>query len=277
MEEQMMKFISNNKEVKQLYLDKETLNKIIEDYKREILSNKENFIELYKIDQEVTDEVFNLNDVIKLLDLYKDEEIIKKEKEIIISSFYGNPLITINSCMQSLLKNRGTILAIENNMFAVNRLLVTLFNNILGDYKIINMVELYNDLSIEEMKEAESIVDYIVCIGNTTTYYKLYKEDIKNLKYIPFKNTSLYCKDKAFEELKYEIYKYSIQKGLEIEIYEDLDEFISCTNINDEIENVVVFSNDKEEIKIIKESITKYSLYINENPFKEENFKISID
>lgn len=277
MEEQMMKFINRQKEIKQLYLDKETLNNIIEDYKREILSNKENFIELYKIDQEATDEVFNLNDVIKLLNLYKDEEIIKKEKEIIISSFYGNPLITINLCMQAIIKNRGTILAIEDNMFAVNKMLVTLFNNILSDYKIANMIELYNNLRIEDEKEAANNIDYVICIGNTNTYFKLYKEDIKNLKYVPFKNTSLYSKDKEFKDLKYELYKYSIQKGIEIEIYEDLDEFIACTNIDEEIENVVVFSNDKEEIKMIKETIKNNNLYINENPFKDEDFKINID
>ena len=253
MEEQMIKFINKQKEIKQLYLNKETLNKIIEDYKREILSNKENFIELYKIDQEATDEVFNLNDVIKLLDLYKDEEIIKKEKEIIISSFYGNPLITINLCMQSIIKNRGTILAIEDDMFAVNKMLVTLFNNVLSDYKIANIVELYNNLRIEDIKdekEAADNINYVICIGNTNTYFKLYKEEIKNLKYIPFKNTSLYSKDKEFKDLKYELYKYTIQKGIEIEIYEDLDEFIACTNIDEEIENVVVFSNNKDEIKM---------------------------
>ena len=272
----MINFIKNNREVKELYINQDLLNRIIEDFKALILDNKETFKELYKLDKEKIENSININNMIKLLDLYKNEPIKKSKKEIIVASYYGNPLITINLCIQSILKNRGTIVIIEDTMLGINKLLIKMYNSILNNYKIISMVELYNNIRIQEIKQIENSYDFIVCIGNTNTYYNYCKNEIKNLKYISFYNVSLYCNDSKFEKLKYELYKFALKNTIEIEIYDDIEEFIECTNINEEIKNVLVFSQNTEEIKKCKNRIKNLKLFINQNPFKDEKFKIEI-
>ncbi|MBO4815379.1 MAG: hypothetical protein J5507_00075 [Clostridia bacterium] len=273
----MIDFIKQNSNIKDLYINQNIIIRIIEDFKEALLKNKETFLELYKIDIEKNDRVVNIDSIIKLLDLYKNEDIEEKDKEVIIASYDGSPYVTINLCMQTLIKKRGTILVIEDSMFAVNKLLISIFNNILKEYKISKMIELYNNISLKEIKEMQDKVNYVVCIGNSYTYYKYYKEEINNLKYIPFRNLALYCDSEKFEDLKYELYKYAIRIGIEIEIYEYLEEFIECVNEDECLEYAVIFSKDENEIQECKNKIKKLKLFINENPFKNEKFKITIE
>ena len=69
----------------------------------------------------------------------------------------------------------------------------------------------------------------------------------------------------------------TIKNGIEIEIYDDIDEFISCVNASEELENVLVFSEEDMEIKKCRDKIKNCKIYVNENPFKNENFKIDFN
>ena len=273
----MIDFIKQNSNINNLYISKNTFIEIIKAFKEALLESKDTFLELYKIDTEKSERVVSFNFIIELLDLYKNEEIEKKEKELIIASYEGSPYITINLCLQTLTKKRETIAVIEDSMLAINKLIISIFNNVLAEYKISKMIELYNNVSLKEIKEVQDKVNYIVCIGNSYTYYKYCKEKINKLKYSPFKNISLYCENEELEDLKYELYKYTMKMGIEIEIYEYLEEFIECVNSDETIEYAAILSKENKEIQDCKDRIKKVKLFINENPFKNENFKITIE
>ena len=273
----MLEFIKQNLQVNELYISKDTINKITDSFKTRILENKETFLELYKIDKEKTNLEISLPTIMNLLEAYKNEEIEDNKKELIVAKYRGNPYITVNLCMQALIKKRGTIAITQETMLGINKLLITIFNNVLEEQKIVKMITLQSNKKLEEIKEIQYKVSSIICIGDTMSYYEYYKNDIKNLKYVPFKNIALYCEDEKMSGLKYEMYRYAMKNGIEIEIFDDIDEFIGCVNVNDELENVIVFSKKDEEIEQCKNGIKKYKLYINENPFKNENFKIKID
>ena len=277
----MIEFINKNLEIENLYINNEGFNKIIEEYKDSIIENKDTLLELYKIDKEVSEKFINLDTIISLLDSYKNEKINKNKKQVIVASFYGNPYITINLCMQALLQNRGTIIAIKDVMLGTNTLLVKLFNDVLKSHKIGEMIYLKNNylknnLGIEELKNIEDRITYTYCIGNSNTFYKLYKSNVKNLKYIPFKNTALFVNNEKFEELKYELYKYCTKNSIEIEIYDDVDVFIDCVNVDKSLEMAIVISDSKKEINKCKQNIKNLKVFINKNPFKEENYKIIV-
>ena len=272
----MINFIKQNNRVENLYINKDIFNKIIDDFKELIIDNKETLIKIYNIDKGKTSLDFNLQTIINLLDLYKNQEIKNEDKKIIIAKYCGSPYITTNLCMQSLIKKQGTIALINNTMYGINKALIGLFNSALENNKIINMIKLENNKSLEEIKNIQDEVDKIICIGDSFTYFKYYKNEVKKLVYIPYKNIALYCSSQELEELKYEMYKFAIKNGIEIEMYDDIDEFIACVNVSEELENVMLFSKDDMEINKCKDSIKKYKLYINENPFKNENYKIDI-
>ena len=98
----------------------------------------------------------------------------------------------------------------------------------------------------------------------------------KELKYVPFKNMAIYCDDKEFFEIQLELYKYLVKNGIEAEVYEELEEFIECTQNDYRLEFIVAFMKDKKTKEILEEKIEKEKLYINKNPFKDEIFKVNI-
>lgn len=275
----MIEFIKESSKIKELYIDTITLNRIIENFKKEILDNKDAFIELANLDKQKCNQIINMDSILNLLEELKNETIVeRKVKEITLDSYYGSPYITINLCIQSLIQRRAILCAIEDSMLAVNKFIISIFNNILEKYKICKMIELFNLVDIEEIKEIESSVNNIICIGNSNTYYRYKKKGINKLKYIPFKNMAIFCDDDKFLELQKELYKFSTSIGIEVEIYEDdINDFIECINLDDKLENIVVFTKEEETINLIQTKIKNANIYINKNPFKDEKFKISME
>lgn len=274
----MINFIKESLKTNELYLDTNTLNKIIENFKKGIIKNKDIFLKVYSIDIKNCMQTANLNVILDLLESYKNQKIsTKKEKKTIIASYCGNPYITINLCIQSLLQKTLILAITEDSMFAINSLLIKIFNNILNKYNISKTIEIFNLVQQEEIKKIEKYASNIICIGNTNTYYKYKKNGIDKLNYIPFKNMAIYCDNTEYLGLQTELYKYAIANGIEVEIYQNnIEEFIECVNLDSTLENIVAFSKSENVLTQIKDKIKNGRLYLNRNPFKDENFSINL-
>lgn len=275
----MINFIKKHKGINELYININMINEIIEKFKTQIIKNQDLLLEMHSIDITKCNQTTDINKIIELLEAYKDEKVSEnKIKGIIIASYYGTPYITVNLCMQALLQRKAILLVTEDSMLAVNKALITIFNTILEEYKIAELVQIYNLPSNEEIKNISKDVDEVICIGNSDTYHQYRKMKINNLRFIPFKNMVIYSEDTKYEEIQHELYKYAITNGIEVEVYDDieLDEFIECMELDDWVENVVVLTQNDETKKAIKDKVKEKKLYINKNPFKNENFKINI-
>ena len=274
----MIDFINKSLKIKELYIDTNVLNRIIESFKKAILDNKEIFIDLYNIDIKNCKQTIKIDSILTLLDLYKNVDIDKRrEKDVVIVSYYGSPYITINLCIESLIQNRTIIALIEDSMIGVNKLLINVFNKVLKEYRINKMIELFNLIKEQEIKHIEKYVNEIICIGNTNTYYEYKKLNFRKIRYIPFRNMAIYCNDDEYLGIQSTLYEFAKMNSIETEIYEeDLDEFIDCVNLDNKLENIVVFSKSKDIIDKVKNNIKNRRIYVNENPFKEDNFKIVI-
>lgn len=125
----MRDFIKENQEIKNLYITKETLNNIINSFKKELKRQEQVFYEMYKLDNRNCKQVIDFNKILNLLEEYKKENILdKSEKKIVAVSYYGSPYITINLCMQALINKKANIAIIEDQMLAVNSLIISIFN-----------------------------------------------------------------------------------------------------------------------------------------------------
>jgi len=275
----MINFIKKHTEIKELYVNNSMINTIIDKFKKEIIKNKDIISEMYNIDKSKSIQTIEVSKIIDLLNSYKNEKIRNNtKKDIIMASYYGTPYITINLCMQALFQRKAIILVTEDKMLAINKILTTIFNTILEEHKIVELVKLYNLPSVEEIKNISNNVETVICIGNSNTYQFYRKSKIDNLKYIPFKNMAIYCENEKYQELQYELYKYAIANNIEVEIYDniELDEFMECMELDKTIEEVVVFTHSEESKKILEKGLLEKKVFINNNPFKNENFKISI-
>jgi len=275
----MIDFVQKHKEINQLYINVNQVNNIIERFKKEINKNKDLIQEMQKIDSTKCNQTVDINKIIELLDTYKNSEVrTNTTKEIVLVSYYGTPYITINLCIQALLQKKAIILATEDSMLAVNKVLVTIFNTILEEDKIEELVKIFNLQNCEEIKNISKNVNMVICIGNSNTYQQYKKMKIENLKFIPFKNMTIYSDNIKYEEIQHELYKYATANGIEVEVYDDIeaDEFIECMELDDITENVVVLTENEDTKKIIQEQTKDKKIYLNKNPFKNENFKINI-
>lgn len=271
-----MDFLEYSNKVNELYIGKDTINKIIEEYKKAILEKEKAINKVLEIDRKNCDIDFNINKIIDLLDTYKNEAPIEdKSKKILCVTYYANPYITINLCIQTLLKKTAILALIEDGLKETNMLLIKIFNKVLENFKICKMIEVKN-LNKEEKEYIISTSTNTICVGNTNTYCYFKKNNKKELKYIPFKNMAIYCDYKEFLDIQLELYKYAIKNGIEAEVYEELEEFIECVQNDYKLEFIVAFIKNKKIKEILEEKIGKEKLYINKNPFKNESFKIDI-
>lgn len=275
----MINFVNKHKEINQLYINDNQKNKIIDKFKNQIINNNDTISKMQNIDITKCNQTTDINKIIELLEEYKNEKVSSyTEKEIILASYYGTPYITANLCMQALLQKKAIIIVIEDSMLAVNEMLITIFNKILEEYKIIDLVKLFNLPSNEDIKNISKDITSLICIGNSNTYQHYKTMKVENLKFIPFKNMALYSEDIKYEELQHQLYKYAITNGIEVEVYDDIeiDEFIECMELDDWVDNIVVFTQNEETKEKVKEKLQTKKIYLNQNPFKNEDYKIMI-
>lgn len=138
------------------------------------------------------------------------------------------------------------------------------------------MIKLFNLIDFKQLKDLENDIEKVICIGNTNTYYKYKKGQIQNLNYIPFKNLVVFYESEKYKQIVMELYRYASMNGIEVEIYEDIEEFVECVNADNKLDSIVVFTDNEEQEKKVKDEIKAGKLFINRNPFKEESFKVDL-
>lgn len=261
---------------KELYIGKDTINKIIEAYKKSILENEESIRKIYDIDKKDSGISFDIKRTINLLETYKNKEPIQNvNKQVICVTYYANPYITINLCMQALLKKTSIIALTEDGLVNTNMILIKIFNQVLEDFKICKIID-NKELTKEEKEYILKNQIKVICVGNTNTYCYFKKNNKKELKYVPFRNMAIYCDDKDYLDLQLELYKYAVKNGIEAEVYDDLEEFIECVQDDYKLELILVFTKKEKNKEILEKELENEKLYINKNPFKNESFKIDI-
>ena len=161
-------------------------------------------------------------------------------------------------------------------MVGINTFIVKIFNVILERHKIIPLIKIYNMVKTEEIKQIQNYLSNVICVGNSQNYYNYKNNNIENLKYIPFKNMIIYCENEEYEKLQFELFKFGVFNKIEIEVCEDIAEFIETIDVDKTIENIVCLTNNKNTVKYIQEKIENKKIFINQNPFKDERFKIHI-
>ena len=77
----MLDFIEYSNKIKELYIGKDTINKIIEEYKKSILKNEEAITKVLEIDRKNCDIDFNIKKIVALLDTYKNEDPIEDKNK----------------------------------------------------------------------------------------------------------------------------------------------------------------------------------------------------
>lgn len=239
----------------------------------EVKENEKNIDEVNKIDRKYYSKIVNVDDLIKIIEDYRN----KKEEDLnknILCIYNGNPEITLKLCLESILLRSNYIMNIQDFMVGVNKIIIELANKVLKSFD--TKLYLFNLLSLNEIKNNEEFLDKILCIGNTNEFIKLSGQGLYKLDFYPYKSLEIYCEDDEFEELQKMIYEYSMTNQYEIEVFAK----DSISNIIGQINEFgngfcsVLLSKNKEHIKKFKEQVQSKIVCVNENPYNKIEFEI---
>ncbi len=265
------------KESTNISINKDRYKKILNDIMLEIKDNKEEFKRINDIDKNIYDTNIDIEKLVNIIKNSQEEELIlNKDSKNILISYYGSPYITLELCIEAVKTNNKLILAIEDYMLGINKLIVNIVQNILNDYRIENKIFIFNLLDKNVIAQNTEI-DKVICIGNKNTFELYKKIQISNLIYYPFNNIDLYCDTDELEELQEMIYQYAEKNFIDLEIYDEFE------NINRAVEYLnkygnkfctVLLTKSKEKEEIFRNNIISKYIFVNENPFGKYEFNI---
>ena len=235
-------------------MEKILYNAMLTRIEKEIKENTEEIENLKKIDLKYSMMKIEIKKFLEIVEHYKEKNIQEKNKEI-IAYCNGNPYIVLNLAMIAITNNINVKINIDNTMLGVNKFIIKIINNILKENKLNIQIEIINETIITENT---IFIDRI-------NDFNILKNKAQNIKFIPYQSLDVYLDSDEFEDLFETIYDYAINSNIDIDIFEE----------DEEIENLFKYGKGKKKLILTKQKdITeKYAgkdIYINENPFKEE-------
>ena len=278
MDKEFQEFL--NKEIAYSHIDTNKKIKLLNEIKNVFIKDKKLLEEITNIDLKKWRKKIDLDKFIEIVDAYKQgangsktSENVQQIKYIekMVVSFYGNPYVTLNMCIQEIIYQKQLLLETGEFMLATNEFIVKMINQILEENHLqkllIHCIELLDKKSIIE-KEIKTII--IGAIQKKAEYLGKYK-------YVPYNEYILYCLDEELEELNRSIYDYASDNFFEVEVLdeEDIEEAIRIINLKKDC-IAVILTKDRNLQNVFKEKI-KNKLYINENPFSKEEMNIPLD
>ena len=261
------------KEVSRYALTPKLLNEFLLDLKESINENSNFIMGCNREDVKSYKKQIKIKELLSIIETYKNSECLLSEDERKIIIYKGDPYLTLHICLQALIRRNKVLLCHEEFMLGVNEVIVKLFNKLLKEYKIFNLIDEVNKYTMKDIEKLKSYYDEIIVIGDTTSY-QLFED--KKVKFYPYNNLILYCDTDELEKLQEAIYIYANENYYEIEIlYEDnVDNVINFINSNDFVNIAVLLTKSQQNKEKFESEIKNKEIYVNENPFKNEVGKI---
>lgn len=261
-----------------LNLDTNRYRKILDEIISEIKDNSDYIQKVNGIDKQFYKTNIEIDKLLNIIEKLKRKELVNNQTtNNILVSYYGDPYITLQLCIEAISTNNKFILVIEDYMLGLNKIIINIIKTILKDYRIENKIFLFNLIDKEEIINNKNLIEKIICVGNKNTFEVYKKMKLDNLSYYPFNNIDVYCDTDELEELQKMIYEYGIKNNIDVTIYdefEDINFAINFINMEGCGFCAVLLTKSKENEKIFKEKINSKYIFINENPFDKYEFDI---
>ncbi len=240
------------------------LSRVFLDIVRDLESNKENIQELLKIDYKYCKIRINVNDLKEIVNRFQNEKLdIKKEQKILIH-YNGNPYITINLSILSILTKTTLVLEFDENMLGVNKFIVQTINNVLKNIGTDELVFIASE-------NTEQNVDKIICIDDINRYNMYLHKKNSKAKFYALNYMDFYSDSDNYEEIRSLIYQYCENNLIPIESYSEfqVNEAIRMIKKGNGIQ-IILLTDNKEIIEKFKININNKKIYVNKNPFEKE-------
>lgn len=251
-----------------------SLNDFLDKLKKLLVENSNLIMDANKKDVKYNKKQIKIKEFVEIIEKYRKKDCVLKDDERKIVIYRGDPYLTLHICLQAVTQRTKVLLFQQNFMLGVNEVLLTIFNEVLKEFKISNLINRIENFSVQNFEKIKNFYDETIIIGDTTTYQMLNSDN--DIKFYPYNNIALYCNSDELEKLQEAIYIYANENEYEIEIIyaDDINEAIELINGDDQKSIAVLLTksdNDKEKFFY---EIKNKEIFVNENPFKKEVGKI---
>lgn len=154
--------------------------KILNDIYFFIKENTDEIKKSNRIDLQFNNFKISLDKIIQIINKYKIKTPSDNfNNKTIAITYYGDPYITFNLCLEAIKTKTRIILLIEDKNLILNLFFVNLINEVLQEHNIYNLISICNVVNREEIAKNCSKFTKLICIGNELEYFYHYK-DLKN-------------------------------------------------------------------------------------------------
>ena len=241
-------------------------DKIFDCLKQKIISNSNLIKKANEIDFEHTKNKVDIDKLVSIINNYRRCRFEYEGKKKII--FYnGDPYITLNIFLQLLIKNDTVLLIYDEYMVGVNEVLLKIFKLVLEDYKASDVLGAVSRITSNLIKKVNKVQEEVIVIGDTAIY-----QSLDNARFFPYNNYILYSDSHGFDSLKEAIYRYTTEFEYELEvIYEEDINLVIEEVKKSKFDKFILLSNNEDVKNRVTNEIKNKKIYINENPFKDDN------
>ena len=138
---------------KELKISTNIFRKICRELKMEIKDNRNQLEKLNKLDYEYNKKIIDLEELTKRIDFFLDKDVVERKTLNNVVSLYGDPYCVIDIMLSAVMNCQIVNILIEDMCVGVNKLIVTLYQEILKDYKIHDIISLNNNVGKKELEE----------------------------------------------------------------------------------------------------------------------------
>lgn len=215
-------------------------------------------------------EFIKIDKLIELIDSYQEVVVKVPEGKKIAVSYTGKPEITLTYMLDSILYNNKIVLCANSNK-PITEILYTILNESFVNLKIKNQwVEFNSNYNEIFLRDNESNFDKIIYIGDYFEYEKFKSFFKKNVEYNNYGYIKLFIDKVKYQEEYKKIVKFTYVENIALEVYEDVDDFISESREED---YAVIFA-DFNLINKIQKCVRAEEILVNTFPYDSYKFKI---
>lgn len=179
--------------------------------------------------------------------------------------YNGNPYITLNLSLLSIITKTTIILNFKQNMLGINTLIIKSINKILSNFDTDNLIYIKNN------QENNIEINKIICIDDIHRYDAYVREKNDKVKFYSLNYLDLYRDSDEFDDITQLIYKYAEENLIPVESYAEFEPEEAVEMIQTGFgESVVLLTNNKQIKQIFEKNIKNKKIYVNKNPFKKE-------
>lgn len=237
----------------------------IEEIKEEFVKEKQGIYEAISRDYKDNDLRVDYNQLLDVFNKTSKDDLVNNSSEVITSIYNGNPCVTLELAINSIIRDKSVILISEEIMRNLNTLIIDILNRFINKKDLKTIIKWYPDADIDKVSKLDESNNKIVFLGDKRIFRKLKSKVNIPIFYNGYGSIVIYTDDEDdFEEQIYYIKDYAIANNVSVNVYfGKLEENIESINKDGLNHICIIFSKDSQKTEQFKNMVKSQNILVN--------------